>query len=92
MAHIGNVTEYQPDKERLHAYLERLDGYFDSNKIGLVNDAEDAAAIAAADKEKVNGMIAIIGPTAYGILQNQCKPDKPNTKNYAQLVALLQGH
>ena len=89
---IGSIGEFDPSKERLNAYLERLDGYFEANRIGLVADDADAATKAAADKDKVNSLIAIIGPTGYETMQNQCKPNKPNTKTFDQLVVILKSH
>ena len=89
---IGQIGEFDPDREKLNAYLERLDGYFAANKIGVVDADATNAEKAAADLSKVNSLIAIIGPVGYRTLQDQCKPDRPATKTFDELIAVLRTH
>ena len=89
---IGCVGEYEPEREKLSSYLDRLEGYFSSNKIGKLEEGADAAAQKVADLEKVNALIAMGGAKLYGVMSNAMKPDKPKTKTFDDLTGVLRNH
>jgi hypothetical protein len=89
---IGNVREFNPNSERLQSYLDRLGSFFRTNNIGILADGANAAAQAAADKQKVHALISMIGIQGYGVLANACKPDSPADKTMDELIQLLKNH
>ena len=86
---IGNIEPYNPTKEQFPSWIGRSNGFLSANKIGVQNN-NGAAARRAADKEKMDTLIAIIGPAGYSVLENQCKPDDPGTKDFDTLVEHLK--
>ena len=68
--------------------MDRLEGYFSSNKIGKLEEGANAAAQRVADMEKVNALIAMGGAKLYGVMSNAMKPDKPKTKTLISLLRL----
>lgn len=97
MPTIGSLEHYD-GSENLSAYLERLEEYFLANDIGVakIPDGADenarAQLIAAANRKKVASLLSVLGKVTYGVLQDLCKPVKPNTKTFDELVTLLTEH
>ena len=92
MSVFGNVGEFNPAREKLTSYLERLDGFFHTQKIGKVEENATNAEKGEADKDKVQALISVIGPKGYSTLQDICKPQRPAEKSYRDLIGLLKGH
>lgn len=76
--HKASKLEFILGKDDWETYTERLELYF------LVNDipAEKHAAV----------LLTKIDPETYNLTRDLCMPDKPSTKTYAQLVALIKDH
>ena len=51
MSTIGSLTEFKPEGERIEAYLERVQLFFDANGIE--------------DEKKVTVLLTVIGSTMY---------------------------
>nr|XP_006812005.1 PREDICTED: uncharacterized protein K02A2.6-like [Saccoglossus kowalevskii] len=79
MALIGNVSEFDPELESWKEYSERLEHYFVANKI-------------VEPDVKRSVLIAIIGPKAYKLLRNLCKPKEPGKLSFTELCELLTKH
>ena len=77
-ATIGKLSEFSPEKEKICAYLEHVELFF------TVNGIEE-------DKQ-VPALVTAIGGETYELLRNLLAPDKPSTKTFAQLKAVLQRH
>ena len=91
MPNIGHVGEFDPSSESLNTYLDRINEYFVANSIGVPAKNTDASR-QAADRQKVAALNSIIGKAAYSVLSDLTKPDKPSTKTFAELCALLHNH
>ena len=91
MPNIGHVGEFDPSSESLNTYLDRINEYFVANSIGVPAKNTDASR-QAADRQKVAALNSIIGKAAYSVLNDLTKPDKPSTKTFAELCALLHNH
>lgn len=76
---IGNLEEFNSKLESWSAYQERIDIYFDANSI---TDEKKKAAI----------LLTTIGRETYNILRNLVTPEKPISKSYLELVAVLNEH
>jgi len=78
MATIGKLSEFQPEKERISAYLERVQMFFEANYI-------------AAEKQ-VAVLLTVIGGETYALLQSLLAPVKPKDKSFEELLQVLQRH
>ena len=78
MARLGQVNEFNPEKETISAYLERVEMFF------LANDIHE-------DK-KVPVLLSVIGATTYALLRNLVTPDTPKDKDFATLSKLSKDH
>lgn len=58
--------------------MERLEQFF------IANDVKEAVKVAT--------LITVIGSDAYELMVNLCTPDKPSTKSFGELVAIMKGH
>ena len=74
---IGNIGPFDEKSEKFSDYADRFEAYVAANDI---------------DNDEVNVFLAVISPDAYKLLKNLCDPENPNTKTFAQLSQLLQGH
>ncbi|XP_077862801.1 uncharacterized protein LOC144344894 [Saccoglossus kowalevskii] len=74
-----NVSEFDPELESWTEYSERLEHYFVANKI-------------VEPDMKRSVLIAIIGPKAYKLLRNLCKPKEPGKLSFTELCELLTKH
>ena len=87
-----SVTVFDPKKEKFSSYLGRFKAHLHTKKIGVLAAGANEAARNAADFDKVNEFISKIGPEAYEILENLCKPQQPDEKKYDELISLMKGH
>ena len=75
---IRCITEFKPENEKIAAYLERVQLFFEVNGI---------------DKDKqVPVLLTVIGSTNYALLSNLVSPGKPKDKTFAQLAEVLRSH
>ena len=78
MATIGHIQEFDPEKEKVSAYLERVQMFLVANSI-------------EADK-KVPVLLSVIGGKTYALLGSLLAPEKPKDKTFEQLSDVLQKH
>jgi transposase InsO family protein len=78
IAHIGNIAEFNPQKEDFYLYKRRLEVWMKVNKV-----AED---------DKANVFLALAGPSVFEVVTNMCLPDDPSTKAYADIVKIAENH
>lgn len=78
MSTIGSLTEFKPESERIEAYLERVQLFFDANGIE--------------DEKKVAVLLTVIGSTTYALLSSLLAPRKPREKSFEELAATLRRH
>ena len=69
---LGNIQEYDLQVETITTYLERLELYFDGNTV--------------AAKKEVSALLYSIGPKVYGVLRSLLAPNRPQDKEFADLV------
>lgn len=75
---IGKISEFKVQSDNWKLYVERLEQYFLVNKIG-----EDL---------QVPTLITVMGAESYELLVSLCTPDKPNTKSFKDLTAIMANH
>lgn len=78
MASIGKLEVFDDSQESWANYTERLEQYFIANEV--------------ADNKKVPALLSLIGPKTYGLLRDLTAPEKPSSKSFVDLVAILQAH
>ena len=78
MATVGRIEEFNPEKERISTYLERVDLFFVANKVEEV--------------KQVATLLSVIGGKTYALLSDLLAPDKPASKTLKQLKRTLQTH
>lgn len=78
MASIGRIEEYEESVEDWPTYIERLEEYMTANGIE--------------EKKKVSTLISVMGAKMYGLLKSLVAPDKPNTKSFEDICAILSSH
>ncbi|XP_061704165.1 uncharacterized protein K02A2.6-like [Cydia pomonella] len=75
---IGKMPEFKPATDNWRLYVDRLEQYFVVNKV---------------DKElHVPTLITVMGAECYELLVNLCTPDKPITKTFTEVAAILERH
>ena len=74
---FGQVKEFDGEKE-WSQYLERLDHFFEANKV--------------ADVDKRAILLTVICHSDYKLLRNLLAPAKPKDKTYTKLVGILKEH
>ena len=75
---IGCITEFKPENEKIAAYLERVQLFFEVNGID--------------EDKQVPVLLTVIGSTNYALLSNLVSPGKPKDKTFAQLAEVLRSH
>lgn len=75
---FGQLKAFDPERENISTYLERVELYFDVN--GVVDD------------KRVPVLLTVIGPSVYATVRSLVAPDKPRTKTYKQLEEVLRSH
>ena len=78
MSGIGRIKEFDKTKESFESYVERLENYMVANQIK--------------NEQKVAVLLTAIGPETYGLLRNLVTPEKPDSKDYQELVNTLKEH
>ena len=75
---IGSLAEFKPESEKIEAYLERVQLFFDANGIK--------------DDKKVAVLLTVIGSTTYALLSSLLAPAKPGDKPFEVLSETLLRH
>ncbi|XP_063370633.1 uncharacterized protein K02A2.6-like [Cydia amplana] len=75
---IGKIGEFKIASDNWRLYVERLEQYFLCNNIKA--------------ELQVPTLVTVIGAEGYELLVNLCTPDKPTTKTFADLTAILEKH
>jgi len=75
---LGRSQEFDPQKEDIASYLERLQLYFEANEV--------------AEEKRVSVLLTIIRGPVYCTLRNLVAPVKPKGKTFNELLATLQKH
>ena len=78
MAKIGRISEFQPDNERISAYLERVELYFQANEVKA--------------EKQVPVLLSVIGGKTYELLRDLLAPTKPSSKSLDELTQVLTTH
>ena len=78
MATVGKLGEFVPECESLTAYVERVELYFEANKIE--------------EERKVPVFLSVLGSKTYSVLRDLLAPSKPKVKKFSELVAALTRH
>ena len=75
---MGSVSIDYETRDDWTAYIERVEQYFLANNV--------------ADDKMVPVLLTVIGGKTYSLLRTLTFPDKPSTKSFGQIVAILKGH
>ncbi|XP_045449691.1 uncharacterized protein K02A2.6-like [Melitaea cinxia] len=75
---VGKIGAFDVAKDNWDTYVDRVDQYFIANNVK--------------SELKVATLITVIGNSAYELMVNLCTPDKPSSKTYTELVAVMKGH
>ena len=75
---IGSLTEFKPESEKIEAYLEHVQLFFDVNNIK--------------DDKQVAVLLTVIGSNTYALLSNLLAPTKPREKSFEELAETLRRH
>ena len=67
---VGSLTEFKPDSERIETYLERVQLFFDMNRIK--------------DDKQITVLLTVIG-NIYALLSNLLALGKPREKLFQEL-------
>ena len=75
---IGKLIEFRAEDEKISAYIERVELYFEANEI----DQEKQAV----------ALLTAVGGKTYSLLRNLVAPQLPKEKYFAQLKEILKAH
>ena len=75
---LGRLEEFDPKSDNISTYLERLQLYFDANKVE--------------DDRKVAVLLTVIGAKAYDTLRSLLAPTLPKDKGFSELMDALKRH
>ena len=75
---IDTLSEFMPLKEKIAAYLERVELFFEANGIK--------------DEKQVPVFLTAIGGETYALLRSLLAPAKPSSKTFTELKEVLQRH
>ena len=78
MATIGQMQAFDSANERISAYLERVQLFFLANGIN--------------EEKQVPVLLSVIGGQTYALLSDLLAPEKPRSKSFEQLKAVLVKH
>ena len=78
MATVGHIEAFNPDNERISAYLERVELFFIANGV--------------AEGKQVATLLSVIGGKTYALLSDLLAPAKPADKSLEELKEVLQTH
>jgi hypothetical protein len=90
MATVGQIEQF--DGSNFEDYEERLNAYFEANKIGQCKTTDSEEDKMAANKMKLAVTISLIGRKTYATLKDLCVPDKPQDKTFTEVCALLRDY
>ena len=76
MATVGRIEEFNPEKERISAYLERVELFF------IADGVEDVKQVAT--------LLLVIGGKTYALQSDLLTLDKPSSKSLKQVQKILQ--
>ncbi|XP_070573004.1 uncharacterized protein [Ptychodera flava] len=74
----GRIDAFDDSLETWSAYARRLTHYFNANQV-----PED---------RKVSCLLSLLGPTVYGTLENLIFPELPTSKQFEEIVEILENH
>ena len=75
MATFGMLKEFEPDNEKISAYLERVELYFAANDI---------------KERQVAIFLSVIDAKTYSLLRDLLAPENPKDKSFNQLAEVLK--
>ena len=78
MATIGSIGPFEDGTEQWSSYTERFDYFAEANGID--------------DGKLVPTFLTVMGPKAFNLLRCLVQPDKPGSKNYAEIKTILAAH
>ena len=78
MATIGQIKEYVEGQEDFECYIERVEQFFEANKID--------------EKKRVAVLLTVIGAPTYGLLKNLVAPESPSSLKFEDLVGTLKNY
>ena len=76
---IGSLAPFNPDRDKIDAYLECVQLFMDTNGI-------------RGDEKCVAVLLTAIGSDIYALLRSLLSPAKPREKSFQNLVDMLQHH
>ena len=77
MATFGKLKEFEPENEKISAYLERVELYFTANDI---------------KERQVPIFLSVIGAKTYSLLRDLLAPTNPKEKSFDELAEVLKKH
>ena len=75
---LGSLGEFDPDKDNISSYLERVQLYFEANIVE--------------DDWKVAVLLTLIGAKTYETLRSLLAPELPRDKPFDELLGVLRKH
>ena len=75
----GAVGSFDPSTTQWVSYIEQMEEFF------LANGIKE-------DRKKVAILLSTVGSQTYELIKDLCSPDKPNSKEFEELVMCLQNH
>ena len=78
MALIGNVGQFNEQEENFDSYCNRMQGFFDANSID--------------ESKRVSCLTALIGPTAFQLLEDLVSPRDPLKCSYDEVITAMKNH
>ncbi|XP_070581509.1 uncharacterized protein [Ptychodera flava] len=74
----GRIDAFDDSLETWSAYARSLTHYFNANQV-----PED---------RKISCLLSLLGPTVYGTLENLIFPELPTSKQFEEIVEILENH
>ena len=75
---LGNMSAFDPKTDNVSTYLERLQLYFEANRVE--------------DDRKVAVLLTVVGAQTYDTLRSLLAPTSPRDKSYEELLEVLRKH
>ncbi len=76
MAQQARLQEFQPEAEKVSAYLERAEPFFEAYDVP--------------EAKRVPTLLSSIGAKTYALLRNLAAPSAPKEKSFEELSQLLK--